>query len=100
RARHLGWRHVAVPGVFVAHAGAGSFGGARAQLMERNLAILNRLNPGYDALIAAFCDADPLAGARFRMDALRWRTLSSRKGAVLLLTHGRVGGVKRRVAER
>ena len=61
RARHLGWRHVAVPGVFVAHAGAGSFGGAKAQLLERNLAILNRLHPGYDALIAAFRDADPLA---------------------------------------
>ncbi len=100
RARHLGWRHVAVPGVFVTHAGAGSFGGAKAQLMARNLAILNRLNPGYDALIAAFRDADPLAGARFRMDALRWRNRRSRKGAVVLVTHARVGGVKRRVAER
>ena len=37
RARHLGWRHVAVPGVFVAHAGAGSFGSAKAQLLARNL---------------------------------------------------------------
>ena len=73
RARHLGWRHVAVPGVFVGHAGAVSFGSARAQLMARNLAILNRLHPGYDALIANFREADPLAQARFRMDALRWR---------------------------
>ena len=54
RARHLGWRHVAVPGVFVAHAGAGSFGSAKAQLLARNLSILNRLHPGYDALIARF----------------------------------------------
>ena len=29
RARHLGWRHVAVPGVFVAHLGGRSFGSAR-----------------------------------------------------------------------
>ena len=28
RARHLGWRHVAAPGVFVAHRGAQSFGPA------------------------------------------------------------------------
>jgi GT2 family glycosyltransferase/glycosyltransferase involved in cell wall biosynthesis len=100
RARHLGWRHVAVPGVFVAHAGAGSFGGAKAQLMARNLTILNRLHPGYDALIAAFRQADPLARARFRMDALRWRNQRSRKGSVILITHGRTGGVKRHVAER
>ena len=26
RARHLGWRHVAVPGLFVGHVGGGSFG--------------------------------------------------------------------------
>jgi GT2 family glycosyltransferase/glycosyltransferase involved in cell wall biosynthesis len=100
RARHLGWRHVAAPGVFVAHAGGGSFGEAKAQLMARNLAILNRLHPGYDALIATFCQADPLAEARFRMDALRWRAARSRKGAVVLITHARTGGVKRNVAER
>jgi GT2 family glycosyltransferase len=100
RARHLGWRHVAVPGVFVAHAGAGSFGSARAQLLARNLTILNRLHPGYDALIARFRQADPLAEARFRMDAMRWRQRRSRKGAAILITHARVGGVKRRVAER
>ena len=100
RARHLGWRHVAVPGLFVAHAGAGSFGSAKAQLMARNLAILNRLHPGYDRLIASFRQADPLAQSRFRMDALRWRRRRSRKGAVVLVTHARSGGVKRRVAER
>ena len=89
-----------MPGVFVAHAGAGSFGSARAQLLARNLTILNRLHPGYDALIARFRQADPLAEARFRMDAMRWRQRRSRKGAAILITHARVGGVKRRVAER
>ena len=29
RARHLGWRHVAAPGVFVAHVGGHSFGARR-----------------------------------------------------------------------
>jgi glycosyltransferase involved in cell wall biosynthesis len=100
RARHLGWRHVAVPGVFVGHAGACSFGGAKPQLLVRNLAILNRLHPGYDALVADFRQEDPLAPARFAMDALRWRNRRSRAGAVVLVTHARSGGVKRRVAER
>ena len=100
RARHLGWRHVAVPGLFVAHVGAASFGSAKAQLMARNLTIMNRLHPGYDSLIARFLESDPLAQARFRLDALRWRRRRSRKGAVVLITHARFGGVKRRVAER
>jgi GT2 family glycosyltransferase/glycosyltransferase involved in cell wall biosynthesis len=100
RARHLGWRHVAVPGVFVGHVGACSFGGAKAQLLVRNLGVLNRLHPGYDALIAMFRQDDPLASARFAMDALRWRIGRSRRGAVVLVTHARSGGVKRRVAER
>ena len=43
------WR----PGVFVAHLGGQSFGAARNHLMERNLAVLNRLHPGYNQLIAA-----------------------------------------------
>lgn len=100
RARHLGWRHVAASGIFVGHVGATSFGGAKQQLMTRNLALLNRLHPGYNELIGAFRQADPLAPARFAIDALRWRSQRSRKGAVILLTHGRAGGVKRRVAER
>ena len=41
RARHLGWRHVAVPSVFVAHHGAGSFNAARYDLTYRNQQILN-----------------------------------------------------------
>jgi GT2 family glycosyltransferase len=100
RARHLGWRHVAAPGVFVGHAGTISFGGAKGQLKARNLAVLNRLHPGYDALIARFRGADPLARSRFRMDALRWRARCSRNGAVVIISHSREGGVKRRVAER
>jgi GT2 family glycosyltransferase len=100
RARHLGWRHVAVPGLFVTHAGSGSFGDAQAHLLARNLTIVNRLHPGYDKVVAQFRAADPLAPARFRLDAVRWRQRRSRKGAVVLLTHGREGGVKRRVAER
>ena len=106
RARHLGWRHVAVPGVFVAHEGNVSFGAARTGLMRRNGEILNRLHPGYDALIAAHIEADPLAPARFRLDAARWAALRRRGDreqtprAVLLITHAQGGGVDRVVRER
>ena len=100
RARHLGWRSVAAPGVFVAHVGGRSFGPARTHLIARNGAVLNRLYPGYDALVAAHIAADPLAPARRRMDALRWAEERSRLGAVLLLTHAGGGGVDQVIEAR
>jgi GT2 family glycosyltransferase/glycosyltransferase involved in cell wall biosynthesis len=100
RARHLGWRNVGLTGLFVGHVGGISFGAAKAHLIVRNLEVLNRLHPGYEAMIEAFHREDPLLAARQRMDAARWREGRSAKGAVLLLTHDRVGGVLRRVQER
>ncbi len=100
RARHLGWRSVAAPDVFVAHVGGQSFGAARQHLIRRNLVVLNRLHPGYDALIQIHLAADPLAMARRRIDILRWAAGRSRAGAAILVTHGGGGGVDRVVAER
>ncbi|PPQ28919.1 glycosyltransferase, partial [Rhodopila globiformis] len=100
RARHLGWRHVAVPGVFVAHVGGQSFGSAKQHLITRNLRKLNQLHPGYDALVADFIKADPMAEPRRRLDLARWETFRTGAPSVLLVTHGRGGGVQRHVAER
>jgi len=100
RAQHLGWRSVALPGLFVAHVGGQSFGSARNHLLRRNLTVLNRMHPGYDALIAAHVAVDPLAPARRRIDALRWAAGRTRTGAAILVTHGGGGGVDRVVAER
>jgi len=100
RGHHLGWRHVGVPGVYVAHVGAQSFGPARAQLIERNLAVLERLHPGYRQLIAEFQATDPLAPARRRLDMARWRAGRSRRGAVIVVTHDSGGGVERVVRRR
>ncbi|MBN9564195.1 MAG: glycosyltransferase [Alphaproteobacteria bacterium] len=100
RARHLGWRHVAVPGAFVAHRGAGSFGAARAHLAARNSRVLNRLHPGYDALIAEFRAADPLASPRRKLDTVRWRTPDRAGRSVLLVSHDEGGGVERHLASR
>jgi GT2 family glycosyltransferase/glycosyltransferase involved in cell wall biosynthesis len=101
RASALGWRHVAVPGVFVAHVGGASFGGARAQLLARNATVLEALHPGYHALVAAHVRADPLADARRRLDAARFGADASRGvPAVLLVTHDSAGGVERAVRAR
>jgi GT2 family glycosyltransferase/glycosyltransferase involved in cell wall biosynthesis len=98
RARHLGWRHVAAPGVFVAHVGGQSFGAAGRQLRARNEDLLERLHPGYARLIEAHTRADPLAEARRRLDLARWRSARRRGSeAVILVTHDSGGGVERQV---
>jgi glycosyltransferase involved in cell wall biosynthesis len=98
RARHLGWRHVAAPGVFVAHAGAQSFGATGRHLQLRNERLLERMHPGYQALIGAFAAADPLADTRRRLDLQRWRAGRKRHtGAVVIITHDEGGGVERRI---
>jgi GT2 family glycosyltransferase len=99
RARHLGWRHVAAPGVFVAHLGGKSFGAAAMWLTRRNLALLNRLHPGYDALIAEHVAADPLFAHRRRLDAERFAA-GRQAGAAILITHGRGGGVDHFIRRR
>ncbi len=99
RARHLGWRHVAAPGVFVAHRGAESFGPAGEALRARNEAVLNRLHPGYAELVGAHLRSDPLAAARRRLDQARWRAVRpAPRAAVLLISHRHGGGVEQRLA--
>jgi GT2 family glycosyltransferase/glycosyltransferase involved in cell wall biosynthesis len=99
RARRLGWRHVCAPGVFVAHAGGQSFGAAARHLRARNAPLLERLHPGYTALIQAHADKNPLADARRRLDLARWRTARRRGSeAVILVTHASGGGVERQIA--
>jgi len=96
RARALGYRHVAVTGAFVAHLGGVSFRAAGQALNRRNAEILNRLHPGYDALVGAFIARDPLAPARRRLD-LALFAAGRRARATLLISHNHGGGVARRV---
>jgi glycosyltransferase involved in cell wall biosynthesis len=100
RARHLGWRHVAAPGVFVAHIGSQSFNAARHDLRRRNLRILNGLHVGYDALIAQWLQQDPLHESRQRIDLARLRRARAGRESVLLVTHDREGGVRHYVTDR
>ncbi len=102
RARHRGFRHVACLDAYVAHAGGASFGAGREALLRRNGAILERLHPGYDAMIAAFIAADPLAPYRRRLDRVRVLDEAASAGgeAVLFVTHAAGGGVERFVRAR
>lgn len=100
RARAMGWRHIAAPGVFVTHAGGASFGAVGAALRGRNEALLHRLHPEYGALLAAHRAADPLFSFRRRFDAARFAASRERGEAVILITHRRAGGVLRVVGVR
>ena len=97
RAANLGWRHVGVPGAYVAHVGGRSFGTARASLTARNIEVLEALHPGYRAAIAAWLAADPLRPIRRALDLAR---LAGRSIATLLVTHDGGGGVERYVEAR
>ena len=99
RAAHLGWRHAAAPGVFVGHSGGRSFGAAKALLMERNTAVLERLHPGYGAYVTAFLADDTLRSARRRIDRLRLLR-EAVTSSVALVTHDAGGGVARHVERR
>lgn len=100
RAAACGFRHVGVPGVFVAHRGGASFGASAAGLCARNLDLLERMHPGYRALIAAHHAADPLREARFRLDRARFRAARGKGDAVALVSHDHGGGIARVLAER
>lgn len=100
RARHLGWRHLAALDTYVAHAGGSSFRAGRLHLIHRNLAVLNRLHPGYDALVAAHIAEDPLLPARRRLDALRFAAAIGAAPVTLLVTHQSGGGVERVIRAR
>jgi GT2 family glycosyltransferase/glycosyltransferase involved in cell wall biosynthesis len=100
RARHLGWRHVALPGLFVGHCGGRSFGAVGQHLRARNQNLLERLHPGYGALVDRFVCNDPLGPFRRRIDLQRWRAGRTRQGeSAILITHNDGGGVERRVAQ-
>ena len=68
KARASGFRNVCATGVYVGHAGARSFLGAKRSLVVRNLAILEGRFPEHRLECAAFLKADPLAPARAKLE--------------------------------
>ena len=97
RARRLGWRNVALTGLFV-----GRLGKPRdeaAALRARNVRVVEQWHPGYQALIERFVADDSLAEARRRIDLVRWRDQGRgwRRSAILI-SHDDGGGVEQRLA--
>jgi GT2 family glycosyltransferase len=98
RARRLGWRSVALPGLFVGHGDGVTSGDAAVHMRARNSRIIEQLHPGHDALMKHFITRDPLAEARRRIDLLRWREQGRKwQRAVVLITHDGGGGVEHRL---
>lgn len=64
RASAHGWRHVLCDDAYVVHAGGASFAGTGHRSGGEQLARLLARYPHYNALIASFIDADPLAARR------------------------------------
>jgi GT2 family glycosyltransferase len=98
RARRLGWRNVALTGLFVGHVGSASFRDTATHLRARNSRILEQQHPGYAALVADYLAHDPLAESRRRIDLQRWRARGRvwRRSAILI-THHAGGGVEQRL---
>jgi GT2 family glycosyltransferase len=100
RARRLGWRSVALTGLFVGHRGGTSFGGSATHLRARNSRIVEQLHPGYRTLIDAFIASGPLAEPRRRIDIHRWReTARACPRSAILITHEDGGGVEQRLLQ-
>jgi GT2 family glycosyltransferase len=64
-----GWRNVLADDAYVVHAGGGSFAPLGLKPGGENLARLLARYPGYNAQVAAFIAADPLAPLRARASA-------------------------------
>ncbi len=92
-----GWRHVALPGLFVAQTIDAAPDAAWTALAARTAQILDRLHPELTVEMDAFRKADPLAAARRRFDRVRWGT--AKRPSAILVTHDDGGGVERQVQE-
>ncbi len=98
RARRLGWRTVALAGLFVGRPAGPTCGAGNTHLRARNDRLLQELHPDYAALMQDFARRDPLANRRRRIDLLRWRErgVAWRRAAVLI-AHNDGGGVEQRL---
>ena len=93
RASSQGWRHILATDVFVQHHGSVSFSDTKNQLLETNLAKLNRLYPDYPATIERFIQQDPIA--KYRNPIIKKLILQKSKKHILFVMHSLGGGTKK-----
>ncbi len=100
RAADLGYRNVAAAGVFVEHRESASFGGERAELLARNMSILETRYPEYAATIAATESRDDLRRARWALDSARLgRAVDGGMRFVLIVCHNLAGGTDKAITD-
>ncbi len=92
RAASLGWRHVLAANVFVQHHGSVSFTGSKNELLETNLAKLNKKYPDYPITIYRFIKQDPIA--KYRNPVIKKLILQKSKKHLLFIMHNLGGGAK------
>ncbi|OLC70320.1 MAG: hypothetical protein AUH79_00145 [Betaproteobacteria bacterium 13_1_40CM_4_64_4] len=93
RGARAGYRNVLCEDAFVLHLGGSSFGAKRANLAERNMALLLERHPHYLDLVRSYIAADPVRPLR-ELAASQQRVLDGPPHGILHLLHGHGGGTE------
>jgi GT2 family glycosyltransferase len=93
RVRAMGGRHVGMPGLFILHAGGGSFGAEKPARVTAANAMISARYPRYDADVQDYLRHDPLRTARLTL-AIAWAGLSARGPLPVYLAHSLGGGAE------
>jgi GT2 family glycosyltransferase/glycosyltransferase involved in cell wall biosynthesis len=93
RAAAAGFRNVLCEDAFVLHLGGSSFGDKRADLSERNTALLLERHPRYAEIVRDYIAADPLRPLR-ELALTQYRVLTGPPNAILHVLHGHGGGTE------
>src|SRR5450755_3891053 len=93
RAGGAGFRNVLCDDAFVVHLGGSSFGPKRAELAQRNMAILLERHPHYGDLVHGYIAADPLRPLR-ELALAHYRILTDSLPGLLHVIHGHGGGTE------
>ena len=96
RALKAGWKHLLACDLFVAHAGARSFGKSAPEL-SKAWETVYRLHPNYPHLIAEHIQTDEVSPYRFAAIATLFRKAA--EPTILLVSHNWGGGTQRHVNE-
>jgi GT2 family glycosyltransferase/glycosyltransferase involved in cell wall biosynthesis len=100
RAADLGYRNVAASGVIVEHREGVSFGTDKAELLARNMKLLDSRFPEYAAQVAESERRDDLRAARWGLDSARLERASARgESFALVVCHRLGGGTNRAIAD-
>jgi GT2 family glycosyltransferase len=96
RAAKAGWRNVLADNAFVVHTGERSFAGRKAEVAQRNMAVLLERHPHYMDMVREFIAADPLRAIR-ELARMRSDIDAAPSRGVLHIVHHHGGGTESHV---